>query len=153
MADSVLKSILDQVQADVQSLALDGIASGNIQVIKVFNQVEEVLPTLPGVLVLPIDSESIARADGTNHRDDVGYPIAIGIVAADSDSQSADFDRNLLWRERIRKKFINQRLVNVPSVFTCLIEPRQIVDPFRWLSRNLWVSTLILRFMSREARS
>lgn len=152
MANSVLKTVLDQVQADIRSLSLEGINDASVHVVKVFNQIEEVIPELPGVLVLPIDSESVARNAGTNNRDDVGYPVAVGMFAADSDSQAADFDRNLLWRERIRKKFVNQRLSNVSSVYTCLIEPRQIVDPFRWLSRNLWVSTLVLRFMSRESR-
>lgn len=151
MADSVLKSILDQVQADIRSLNLADIDAGNIQVIKVFSNVEERLPTLPGVLIAPLDGESINRGGGTNNRDDVGYPIAVGMFAADSDSQTENYDRNLLWRERIRRKFVNQRLSGVPSVYTCVAEPRQIVDPQRWLSRNLWMSTLVLRFLSREA--
>jgi hypothetical protein len=119
----------------------------------VFNHVEELLPTLPGVLIAPLDADAISRAGGTNQRDDVGYPIAVGLFAADSDSQTENYDRNLLWRERIRRKFLHQRLSGVPSVYTCLVEPKQIVDPFRWLARNLWVSTLLLRFLSREARA
>ena len=152
MTDSVLKSILDHVQADIQSLALADIEAGNVRVIKVFSNVEELLPTLPGVLIAPLDGETIHRGDGTNQRDDFGYPIAVGMFAADSDSQSENYDRNLLWRERIRRRFVNQRLSGVASVYTCMVEPRQIVDPERWLSRNLWASTLVLRFLSREVR-
>ncbi len=47
MADSVLKAILDQVQADIRGLNLIGIASESVQLVKVFNDAEELLPTLP----------------------------------------------------------------------------------------------------------
>lgn len=152
MAESVFKAILDQVQADIQGLNLAGIDSGSIRVVKVFSDIEEMLPTLPGVLIGPLDAETSPPQVGTNARDDIGYPIVVGMFAADSDDQVQNHDRNLLWRERIRRQFANRRLANVPSVYTCLLEPRTIVDPRRWLTRNLWASSLLLRFMSRETR-
>ncbi|MEQ8788875.1 MAG: hypothetical protein RIC55_21365 [Pirellulaceae bacterium] len=152
MADSVLMTILEQVQMEIQGLNLLGIDADSVHIVKVFTDTEELLPTLPGVLVGPADGESVPQGGGTNSRVDVGYPVAIGIFAADGDSQSDDFDRNLLWRERIRSKFVDQRLAGAPSVYTCRFEPREIVDRKRWLSRGLWSSSFGLRFLSREPR-
>jgi len=151
MADSVLMTILGQVKADIQSLNLADIDAGNIHVVKVFSNAEELLPTLPGVLIAPRETESAAQS-GTNSRVDVDYLVVIGVFAEDGDDQSTNFDRNLLWRERIRRKFMDQRLTGVPSVFTCRLEPGEVVDRKRWLSRGLWSSTLGLRFLSREPR-
>lgn len=152
MTDSVLMTVLEQVKAGVQSLNLAGINAGNIHIVKVFGSAEELLPTLPGVLIAPRETGDVAQG-GTNVRMDVGYLVVVGLFAEDGEDQSVNFDRNLRWSERIRRKFVDQRLPGAPSVFSCRLESSEIVDRKRWLSRGLWSSVLGLRFLSRESRA
>ena len=164
---SVFHDILTTVQTAIQALSLDGINSGNIELVKVNPERETVLPGIPGILILPIGEEGIPIDGGTLRRDDVGYPV--GIIMIDIDRQSSEtgtpadadegtvdqdyaFNTKLLWRERIRKKFIRQKLTGVASVYNCEIEPDVVVDPTALLGDNLWMGTLVLRFLSRETR-
>ena len=122
---SIYYAIMQKVQIDIQELSLVDIDSANIQLAKVQNERETIFPGLPGILVLPLGQETMPATAGTNERDDIGYPVAI--VMFDIDRQDTGtglptdavpgtqdeefrFDRKLQWRERIRKKFINQRL-------------------------------------------
>lgn len=152
MANSVFKNILEAVQTGIQGLSLAGISSANVQIVKVFSDREALTPELPGILILPLGPERMNSREGTISSDDIWYPVGVAIFAADVQDQSIDFDQYLLWRESIRKKFISQPLAGVVSVRKCNVEPQEVVNPRRWLADNIWVSALVLRFMSRETR-
>lgn len=169
--EAVYFAILEAVQDGIQALNLDGIDDADIQLVKVNPGRETVKPTIPGILVFPTGTEAIPLDGGTLRRDDLGYPV--GILMLDADRQSSvtgipadadeghvdqdyNFNAKLLWREKIRKKFIRQRLTAVAitdvDVWTCEVEPDIVVDPGPLWSANLWVGSLVLRFISRETR-
>jgi hypothetical protein len=170
LSRSVYYAILTAVHEAVQSISFNPIANENIQVVKVLNERETVLPGLPGILILPFGAENITATAGTNERDDIGYPVAI--VAFDQDRQQSrtgepadaqegtqdqtyNFNNRLLWRQKIRKQFINQRLslsgVNT-EVNRCTVEPWDVVRAEDWLTSNIWVSGMVFRFWTRETR-
>lgn len=166
---SVFFEILEEVQTAIRNLSLDQMASVNIEVGKVNPERETVFPGLPGILIIPLGEEGIPVDGGTLRRDDIGYPVGIlmmdqerqqsgtGLPAdADEGTQDQDYNLNakLLWREKIRKEFISQGLSAVTSanVWNCIVEPQLIVDPTDFLGSNIWLSTLVLRFLARETR-
>src|SRR3990172_745649 len=169
---STYYAIMQKVQIDIQELSLVDIDSANIQLAKVQSERETIFPGLPGILVLPLGQETMPATAGTNERDDIGYPVAIVMFDIDrqdtgtglpadalpgTQDQEFRFDRKLQWRERIRKKFINQRLdissyVSGASIHNCLVEPGTVVDADDWLKDNIWTSVLVCRFLSRETR-
>lgn len=146
--DAVMEQCLVAVQARIQGLSLDGIASTSVKVQKV---AEDRNVTLPAVLVAPLGGETVGPNLGSNRRDDVGYPVFVGIVAAENWNQTANRARNLLWRQRIRRAFSEQRLPGVDVVFACHVETRDIVAP-DWFAAMRLVSALVIRCMAREPR-
>jgi hypothetical protein len=77
------------------------------------------------------------------------------VTIVDRDNQErtreANLDQYLLWREQIARAFRQQRLSGVPEIYTCIVEPDQVVGADAW-SKNLFASSLVLRFLSRERR-
>lgn len=144
-------------QARIQGLSLSGIANGSILVQKV-----PVAPSdlwgaspktyqFPGILITPLGSERMAADEGTNVRDDVGYPVVVSILDADNRHATANHARNLLWRQKIARAFRNQRLPGVSEIIRAVIEPGPVIDIAKW-GENYFHSALTIRFTSREVR-
>lgn len=146
---AVLKQCLDAVQARIQGLMLDGLDAANIVVGKAPSDLNL---TLPAIQITPTGREAIDAAEGTNRRDDVGYPVLVTIFAADNQDQTANLNQYLTWRQQIARAFRNQRLPGVSEIVTATVEPDPVVDSAAWFERNLFVSSLLIRFLSREPR-
>lgn len=152
---SVHFDILTQVKNCIQALTLNGLDVANVVVkkvpwaTKVFGTDRDL--SYPGIMVCPMGVESMSATAGTNASDDVGYPVLVAIVDADNDDLDSDLENYLKWRETIMRAFRNQRLPGVLGIFTCVVEPGQIVQPEAFL-RNVWHSAFTLRFFSRETR-
>jgi hypothetical protein len=168
---SVYYAILEAVETAVKAIGLQDISNDNIELIKVYNERETVLPGLPGVLIYPLGAENITATAGTSAKDDIGYPVAIAILDRDrqqsgtgepaaaeegTQDQAFRFEEKLLWREQVRKEFINQRLslsgVTPDQTNRCTIEPQAVVNAEEWLATNIWISVLVFRFWTRESR-
>ena len=164
---AVYFDILNQVKVRIQSLDLTGIPDSSVEIVKANTERETVNPGIPGVLILPFGEEGIPVEAGSLRRDQIGYPVAVIMIDVDRQSsvtnvpasadegtvdQDYNLDIKLTWRERIRKRFINQKLPGVNSVWNCVIEPDLVVDAETLLNQNLWMSVLVLRFLSRETR-
>jgi hypothetical protein len=147
--DSIHYRCLLAVQARIQGLLLEGIAAENVVLQKL--PFLETNASLPRILLSHLGKEDVSSEPGTNLRDDIGYPVVVSIIAADNLDQQQNASQYLLWRERISQAFRHQRLAEVPEVWTCRIEPRQVTtsDAF---SHNVYHSSLTLRFFSRESR-
>lgn len=167
---AVYYAIMTAVQSALRDLSLTDIDSSNIRIAKVHSERETVFPDLPGILIMPLGAESIVATSGTNASDDIGYPVAV--IVFDQDRQQSDtglpaeavegtqdqefrYEQKLIWREKIRKQFINQRLtLTGPSVNVnrCTVEPGEVVRSDDWLENNIWVSSMVFRFWTRETR-
>jgi hypothetical protein len=149
---AVLSQIIDAVVARIRLLNLDGIQPGNVYDHTILDPSKSRAIRDNAVLVAPVDQEQIANTGPTN-ADDIVYPVVVGLVAPANRSQT-DANRNkwFLWRERVRKAFINQGLVVADgNVWQAEIQPLRIVVR-EWWERNAFVSPMIIRFTSREER-
>lgn len=111
---------------------------------------------LPGVLVAPWGAEQISPQQGTNLRDDIGYPVVVVLIQSNTrtnveQDQSIDLSRIMLWRQTIIKAFRNQPLSGVRSVMTCTVEPQSVIG-LESFFRGFDVSSVVFRFFSRETR-
>jgi len=147
--EAVLFQCLTAVQSRIQTLALSGIANQSVVVRKV---PDDKNITKPAVVIAPLGRETLDPADGTNNRDDVGYPILVALLDGDNQNPTSNHDRNLLWREKIRRAFHNQRLPGVDAIITAFVEPLPVTDAAAWFERNTFVTAMLLRFISREPR-
>lgn len=149
----ILSDILNTVRSLVQDLELPGLATANVIVQKVAGDRPQDLPAVkyPCLLIAPHGAESADPQSGTNLRDDVVYPIRVTILAEDAGDQQFGLTQYLGWRERLRRRFHNQRL-SPDLCFTVQVQPLTIVDPAAWHQRGLFVSSLVLHCFSRESR-
>ena len=162
MADSTFKSILDAVRREIVNLNLPGISPHSVLVHKVFTDNEEtVLPSLPGVVIVPLGPETIDVRASNNQENAIGYPVGVALFDSDGEhsgsfheinSQSKDLDLRLKWRERIRQRFHEKRLPGVNAVQRCVVQPDAIVDTAQWLQRGIWLSSFKIEVDTRESR-
>ena len=147
--EAVLSRCLAAVQAKIAGLSLPGIDGDRIVVRKV---PDDRNLSKPAIVIAPFQRESLAPVEGTNARDDVGYPILVAAMDGDNQHPTSNHNRNLLWRERIRRAFHNQRLAGVDEIINTTVEPLPITDATAWFERNTFVTTLLVRCISRELR-
>ena len=147
--EAVLYQCLAAARSRVQGLSLPGIANGSVIVRKVPDDKNIMKPC---VVIAPLGRENLDATDGTNNRDDVGYAVLLAFLDGDNQNQTSNHNRNLLWREKVRQAFHNQRLPGVDSIINTVVEPLSVTDAAAWFERNTFVSTMILRFISREPR-
>lgn len=153
-SDPVLYRCLLATQARIQSLALEGLSADNIFVQTVAND-RNCAPSdsqLPCIQLSPVGREEMHAADATNLRDTVAYSILVAILAADNLDQTSGFSQKLTWRQAIARAFRNQPLPGVDEVFQCEVSPEEVVSAEAFFRRNLLLSALTLRFMTREPR-
>lgn len=155
MGQSVFYSCMESIRAKIISLALADILPANVVILKILRDLEKDLPVSPQypcILIGPIGTETLDPNGGPNDRDDVVYPINVVMLDIDNQNQTANFDRNLLWRERIRNKLNNRRLDEVPSVIRVTVKPGTIIHQDLWLKEDKWASALLVNVTSRETR-
>lgn len=151
---SIMFSLLTDARDRIQNLNLTGVTSSNIVVLTTPEDAERYLPGLPAIMVTPFGSETIVNFDGTNARDDIGFPVLIAIVDAANRDQSTDLNQWLLWREDIIDEFIHSPAGTTPRgvPLETMIEPKPIVDIQAWFQKNLFVSALVVRTKVRIER-
>lgn len=154
-SDPVLYRCLLATHARIAALTLAGFAIENLLIRKAPGDRDigsGETYSFPAIQISPGSSESMDASAGTNRRDDVIYPVLVTILAADNQNQEQNFSRYLGWRERIARAFRNQPLVGVEEVYQCEISPQDIVEPQAFWRQNLYSSSLLLNFKSREPR-
>ena len=137
------------VRAKILALALPDISAANVRIHKV--PAEENVPK-PCILIAPVERETADPRAGTNNRDDIVYPIFVGIVDVENRDQTTDRSLRLTWRDRIVRAFQNARLAGTePQGSHTTVDPREILLPEGW-SRNLFASAVVVRLIARETR-
>lgn len=157
-SDAILKLCLDAVKARLDSMVFAGISTANIIIRNL--PLEKGIGTgetfaYPAILISPPPDSGLIMpaAEGTNRRDDVQYPVLIGVLdklTIDKDVLTANQNRNYLWQQQIVKAFRNQRIA-VDGVYTTIVESTQITNVQAW-RKGIYVSFGIFRFINREAR-
>jgi hypothetical protein len=147
--DAILTTILEALQAKVQSLLLSGVAGSSI-IIRKLPYDEDV--TKPAVVICPYQ-ESLSPNDGTNERDDINYRVSIVLMRASNRDLTSNMNWLALARERIRKSIHNQPLTAAGvDRWIATIEPGTIYIP-QSFQQNIDCGYLIARVVSREDRS
>lgn len=144
--DAMFYQCLDEVRDTILTLSLTGIADADVRIQKLPWRAAQVEP---GIFITPT-SESLNSNDGTNERDDIGYPIQVVMIQKSNRDQTLNFQRFLLWRQRIRHAFHNQPL-NLLTVHTAVVEPGAVILPTAF-EGQFDVQSLIIRCTSRETR-
>jgi hypothetical protein len=105
---------------------------------------------LPALVAAP---KGVATHGGVvNERDDIGYPVPLIIVDRNGAEMDEHRDDYLLLRERLDRYFRNQPLTGVPEIINCIVDDTQVFEyPKEW-EYQWMISTVMLRFISREAR-
>jgi len=159
MADSNARKILEAAVTAIQDLNLTGVSDANIKAIEAAETAEELEGCFTGkpyIALMIVDGETIdALGPSPVEYDDVGYPVFVGIVACRTADDEATDDAQRLWRQTIRTAFIRQRLVSGATTLahTCIFEPRPAVNARMRRLNNIWSSSFVLRFHTREART
>ena len=153
--EAVFYQCLTAVRSRIRALALSGIADASIVAKKLplpraFRDTGGI--ALPAIIITP-HRDRIDTAAGTNARDEITYHVLVTIFAADNQEATlaASLDTYLKWRQRIHTAFRNQRLTGVSSIVNCRVESYDVLHGPSWMD-NLFVSGLILQFISRETR-
>lgn len=153
---SIYSQILDAVQARLRLLQLAGLESANVVVREV--PLERLLPDElgqltgnAGIVIAPQRDTFDPRAGVTTH-DDLVYGVWVCFFASSNqDRTGAKIPGVTLWRERVSKAFRNQRLPGVSGVFNSGVESSDVFPYQAWVS-NRTISSLLLKFTSRESR-
>ncbi len=150
-AESVEGRCLDAVQAGIKAMAQAG-SLPSFPMANVYKKMalDDKNAKFPAVFLTPADAEKVLPS-GTNVRDDWGRPVVVQIVDRNTQDYEKNMDQYLLWRERIMRYFINQRLAGVPEVYQCKIEPDVIFDP-KLPAFAFLVSAFVIRCITRETR-
>lgn len=101
------------------------------------------------------DSAEEDEAAGTNERDDIGYGISVVIVKGTSGGISEGLESLRDFREKVRRRFHNQRLRKVVLEGSHHCTCRVSHGPRRQRTKDdrYEISSLIIRVWMREARS
>mgnify|MGYP006908209764 CR=1 FL=1 len=88
---------------------------------------------------------------GTVSCDDIVYPVMVTVIRGTGGREQDNITRLTDWREKIRLKFINQRLSGVTSVYTMKVRFGRILLPKKWRD-NYQATTMAILCYSRESR-
>lgn len=154
--EAVMMRCMRAVKARVQGMTLAGVDNANIVIVKAFSERiigEGQTYKFPCIQIGPFAGENMNFLEGTNARDDVGYPVMVIVFdKGNQDYSEADLPAVTKWREQIARAFRNQYLVGVPEVFLTACEPQVILAREMFIRQDVIASGLVFRFTSREAR-
>jgi hypothetical protein len=137
---STQSDILTAVRTAINNLSLTGVDEVRVRVAP-----DDGKHVYPGITVSP---RTELEFPGTNNLDDIGYGITVTMVSND-DADVTEDDLVGDWRQKIRKKFIHQKLAGITNCCTVLCDfDRYDVEN----NRNLTISVLGLRVIVRETR-
>lgn len=157
---SIHYDCLTGIETVLEALTFDGITGANplpASRIVVQNMLTERVLTIPAIVIFPWPvPESMER--GTNVEDDWGYPCGVGIIIPKNQSLTIDPDE-FGWRQKIRNAFHHKRPTALQTALgasvplkICRVEPQPVLDLGLLRDSNLFVSTLMIRVVTREAR-
>lgn len=109
----------------------------------------DAVDAMPGIAVNPFGREG--QPGTLTGRDDINYPVTVTFFDTQAQGNAENLARDLLWRQRAFRAFRHQRLAGVPEIFTADVVPDPVADAGAYKT-NLWVSSFLINFRSREVR-
>lgn len=150
MTDSIAKQCLDAIVYSIQGLNLTGLESAEITGRKI---PRDQMQARRGVTVAPAAD---VEGGGTNERDDIGYGYVILCCQGTGRGDTDDIDRVTEWRQAIKRKFHNKRLVGsggtITEIYICSVGSGEKFVP-KELRKHQDVSVQLIRCWSREPRT
>jgi len=156
MADSILGQIIVAVRDALRDdVALTGVEREHIILQPVPENVAFAPAAMPFISVSSFLAESFPNP-GTNVSDDYGYSVSIFIIDKKAAVRNFDaFDRRLLWRENILDHFIHNKVTITATgtvQYTITLDPAAVVDLSAWFEKEMFVSPINLRVVTRVTR-
>lgn len=114
----------------------------------------------PGVIVWPWQQEAYNPAEGTNLRDEIGYPVAVSFVERGSgrtgDSamvhDRAAIKRHMVWREQVSRRFRFASWPEIPEIEESNVSPNLYAIPSLYQKNDIFHGAMVIVFASRETR-
>lgn len=149
-AQAVVYRAMVQMQTQILALGLSGITSTNVLIRHLPRLLESTTDPNPliAICAAPLPEKDESYLTSTDH---IGYPVLVACIAAQNKHLTNNLNRNLLWREKIRREFCFQGLVGIPEIAYCKMEPQAMINP-AWFDKNAYYSAQIFRLVSRELR-
>jgi hypothetical protein len=148
MSDSLFMLAMEAIRDRIRLLALSGLTDDRVQVRRLPHDGEVYFP---GITIHPVEEN---YHTGTNMRENVGYGCSITMVVNIDNDQDLMLDRLLLWRQRIRRHFVeDDGLTGVSGSCTVKIEHGPPIDWDDLIKTHYDVSRLIARVYVLETRT
>lgn len=148
MSESLFMLAMEEIRDRIRELELTGLSDDRVQVRRLPHDGEVYFP---GITVHPVTE---TYHQGTNIRESVGYGCGITMVVNNNNNQDYLLDRLLLWREKIRRHFVeDDGLSGVTGSCTVKIENQFPIDWEELHSKNYDVSRLVARVYVLETRT
>ena len=149
MTDSIFMQAMEAIRDRIRLLALTGLSDDRVQVRRLPHDAGGTY--FPGITVHPVTE---TYESGTNMREALGYGCQVSIVVNNDDDQDYLLDRLLLWREKIRRHFVeDDGLTGVTGSCTVKIEHGHVIDWNDLIKDNYDVSRLVARVYVLETRT
>lgn len=130
MADSVWESCVDAVAECVERLRRDGKLLGlepESIVRRKLPQAGEALDALPLVCVCPHGQEGYEEAHSEGGAD-LAYPVLVAVVSAGNRKLRVAGNRQMPWRELIRRAVRGLEAADLPGAWRVQVEPEPAFD-------------------------
>lgn len=149
MSTSIFMLAMEGIRDAIRGLTLSGLTSDEVQVRRLPYDAQNAW--YRGVTVHPVPE---TYDEGSNERESVGYGCAVTLVNNSDNDADYKLDQLLLWRETIRRHFVeNSSLSSASTVYTLKVSHGHVIDYEMLTDRNYDVSRLIIRAFSLETRT
>ena len=146
-ADAIHKRVLDAVKTRIASTGV--LASAKILVKWWPRATDPDFANLPLIFVAPLGSERFVGQ--LNTTDDVIYPALVAYIAVQNQDSVANLNTVTMFREKVSKALIKQRLAGIQEVWDCDIDADTFFDADKFL-KNFMVSQMAFGFKARRTR-
>ena len=148
MTDSIFMKAMEVIRDRIQDMDLPGITDDRIKVRRLGHDGEH---WHEGITIHPVPEKYHM---GTNRLENVGYGCAVTMVINNNNDDDYKLDRLLLWREEIRREFVEDTvMVGLGTLCTTKVEMERVIEWDELFEKNLDVSRLVIRVYSLETRT
>jgi len=148
MSTSLFMISMEAIRDAIKTLSLTGLEDNEVKVRRLPHDGEQYYQ---GITVHPVKE---IFGQGSNLLEEVGYGCAVTMVENNNNNSDYKLDQILLWREAIRRYFVeNTTLSGVSETCTIKVETGHVIDWDELFDKNIDVSRLVIRVRTLETRT